>query len=162
MSRCLWYIHTYKMYYTINRTHGTCAQLGERCTPGYVIYYLYYYLMYHAYMNVVSCTCICICNNLPVVMRTGRVMPTFPVTRNFRSSSFCYNISPAPSPCCFNSLYHWTGTGWCKISTRWKSCIPVRARDRGAWACLAHALQCLCDGCACCPARALQLVICRN
>ena len=33
-------------------------------------------------------------------------------------------------------------------------------RGRGAWACLAHALQCLCDGRACCPARALQLVIC--
>ena len=27
---------------------------------------------------------------------------------------------------------------------------------------LAHALQCLCDGRACCPARALQLVICRS
>ena len=26
---------------------------------------------------------------------------------------------------------------------------------------LTHALQCLCDGRACCPARAMQLVICR-
>jgi len=27
---------------------------------------------------------------------------------------------------------------------------------------LTHALQCLCDGRACCPARAMQLVICRS
>jgi hypothetical protein len=66
------------------------------------------------------------------------------------------------SPCCFNSLFHWTGTGWCENSTKWKSCKQVRARGNGAWACLAHALQCLCDGRACCPARALQLVICRS
>ena len=35
-------------------------------------------------------------------------------------------------------------------------------RGRGARACLAHGLQCLCDGRACCPPRALQLVICRS
>ena len=54
----------------------------------------------------------------------------------------------------------WDSTGWCENSTRWKSHKPVRMRGRGAWACLAHGLQCLCDGRACCPARALQLVIC--
>jgi hypothetical protein len=48
--------------------------------------------------------------------------------------------------CCFTSLFHWTGTGWCENSTRWKSCRHVRARGRGAWTCLAHASQCLCDG----------------
>jgi hypothetical protein len=71
-------------------------------------------------------------------------------------------VSPAPSPCCFNLWFHWTGTGWCENSTRWKSCKRVQTRGHGAWACLAHALQCLCDGRACCLARALQLVICRS
>ena len=49
--------------------------------------------------------------------------------------------------CCFNSLFTWTGTGmgWCENSTRWKSHKPVWARTHGAWACLAHGLQCLCD-----------------
>ena len=32
----------------------------------------------------------------------------------------------------------------------------TQTRGRGAWACLAHALQCLCDERACCPPRALQ------
>ena len=27
------------------------------------------------------------------------------------------------------SLFHWTGTGWCENSTRWKSCKQVRARS---------------------------------
>ena len=93
-----------------------------------------------------------------VFVRRARVLPTpCYATRNL---SFL-EVSPAPSHCCFNSLLHWTGTGWCENSTRWKSRKRVRARGRGAWACLAHALQCLYDGCACCPARALQLVICR-
>ena len=35
----------------------------------------------------------------------------------------------------------------------------IRARGGDAWACLAPALQCLCDGRACCPALAMQLVI---
>ena len=61
---------------------------------------------------------------------------------------------------CFNSLFHRIGTGWCENSTRWKSCKRIQVRGGGAWACLVHALQCLCDGRACCPARALQLVIC--
>jgi hypothetical protein len=54
------------------------------------------------------------------------------------------------------------GTEWCENSTRWKSCKQARARGRGAWACLAHGLQCLCDERACCSVRALQLVICRS
>ena len=61
------------------------------------------------------------------------------------------------SSCCFTG----NGTGWCENSTKWKSCKRARARGSVAWACLAHALQCLCDGRACCPARAMQLVICR-
>jgi hypothetical protein len=40
--------------------------------------------------------------------------------------------------------------------------VCERSRGDGAWACMAHALQCLCDGRACCPPRALQLVICRS
>jgi hypothetical protein len=59
-------------------------------------------------------------------------------------------------------MIHSTGTGWCENSTRWKSCKRVRARIYGACACLTHGLQCLCDGRACCPAPALQLVICRS
>ena len=55
---------------------------------------------------------------------------------------------------------HWKRyVGWCENSTRWKSCKQRQARGRGAWTCLAHGLQCLCDGRACCPARAMQLVI---
>jgi hypothetical protein len=54
------------------------------------------------------------------------------------------------------------GRGWCENSTRWKSRKRARARGIGTWACLTHGLQCLCDGRACCPARALQLVICRS
>jgi hypothetical protein len=94
-----------------------------------------------------------------VFVRRARVLPgPCPATRNL---SF-WRCSPAPSPCCFNSLFHWTGTGWCENSTRWKSCKRGQPRGRGAWACLAHGLQCLCDGRACCPPRALQLVICRS
>ena len=92
-----------------------------------------------------------------VFVRRARVLPSpCPATRNL---SFL-RCSPAPSPCCFNLLFDWDGTGWCENSTRWKSCKRVRARGRGAWACLAHGLQCLCDGRACCPVPALQLVIC--
>ena len=93
-----------------------------------------------------------------VFVRRARVLPgPCPATRNLS----LLEVSPAPAPCCFNWLFHWDSTGWCENSTRWKSCKHVQARGGGAWACLAHALQCLCDGCACCPARALQLVICR-
>ena len=93
-----------------------------------------------------------------VFVRRARVLPgPCPATRNL----LVLEVAPAPSPCCFNSLFHWDGTGWCENSTRWKSRKQVRARGRGAGACLAHGLQCLCDGRACCPARALQLVICR-
>ena len=94
-----------------------------------------------------------------VFVRLARVLPT-PVCAT-RNLSF-WRCSPAPSPCCFNSLFHWTGTGWFENFTRWKSCKRVRARGRGARACLAHALQCLCDGRACCPALFMQLVICRS
>jgi hypothetical protein len=39
-------------------------------------------------------------------------------------------------------LFHWDGTGWCENSTRWKSRKHARARGGGAWAWLAHGLQC--------------------
>ena len=92
-----------------------------------------------------------------VFVRRACVLPT----PCYATRNLCVlEVSPAPSHCCFNSLFHWTGTGWCENSTRWKSCKPVQPRGSGACACLAHALQCLCDGRACCPARALQLVIC--
>jgi hypothetical protein len=56
--------------------------------------------------------------------------------------------------------------GWCNNRKLYKCVcvghVAVQARDRGKSTCLAHALQCLCDGRACCPARALQLVICRS
>jgi hypothetical protein len=92
-----------------------------------------------------------------VFVRRARVLPRpLYATRNL-----CVReVSPAPSSCCFKLLLHWDSTGWCENSTRWKLCKQVQARGRGAWACLAHGLQCLCDERACCPARALQLVIC--
>jgi hypothetical protein len=74
-----------------------------------------------------------------VFVRRVRVLPgPCHATRNL----LFLEVSPAPSPCCFNSLFHWDGTDWCKDSTRWKSCKR------------------LCDGRAYCPARAMQLVIC--
>ena len=64
-----------------------------------------------------------------VFVRRVRVLPSpCHATRNL---SFL-RCSPAPSPCCFNWLFHWTGTGWCENSTRWKSCKHVRARGGGA------------------------------
>ena len=64
-----------------------------------------------------------------VFVRRARVLPTpCPATRNL---SFL-RCSPAPSPCCFNSLFHWTGMGWCENSTKWKSCKQARARGGGA------------------------------
>ena len=92
-----------------------------------------------------------------VFVRRARVLPTpCPATRNL----LVLEVSPAPAHCCVNSFFHWDSTGWYENSTRWKSCKPVQTRGDGAWACLAHGLQCLCDGRACCPPRALQLVIC--
>ena len=66
------------------------------------------------------------------------------------------------SRCCFKSLLHWTGTGWCEFPTEWKPCKRVRARGGGACACLAHGMQCLRDRRACCPVVPKQLVICRS
>ena len=94
-----------------------------------------------------------------VFVRRARVLPgPCPATRNLSFWRFHRRRHPVVSSCCFTG----NGTGWCENSTRWKSCKHVRARVCGAWACLAHALQCLCDGCAFCPAHALQLVICRS
>ena len=61
--------------------------------------------------------------------------------------------------CCFNLLFHWTGTGWFEVSTIWKPYKPVRARGHGTWEWLAHALQCLYHRCTFCPALSMQLVI---
>ena len=62
---------------------------------------------------------------------------------------------------CFNLLLHWTGTAWFEIPTEWKTCKLVRARAYASCACLAHSLQCLRDGRACCPSLLKKLVICR-
>ena len=59
------------------------------------------------------------------------------------------------STCCFT----WTGTGWIEFPTEWNLCKRARARGGGAWAWLAHGLQCLCDGRACCPVRLLFLEV---
>jgi hypothetical protein len=91
-----------------------------------------------------------------VFVRRARVLPSpGPATRNLSFWRFHRHRHPVVSSCCYS-------TGWCENSTRWKSCKRVRTRGDGAWARLAHALQCLCDGRACCPARAMQLVICRS
>ena len=93
-----------------------------------------------------------------VFVRRARVLPTrCHATRNL-SFLRCHQHR---HPVVATRNFYWDGTGWCENSTRWKSCKPVQPRGRGAWACLAHGLQCLCDGRACCPARAMQLVICR-
>ena len=75
-----------------------------------------------------------------------------------------YRYSPQkfrhfPPPLLFQlDCFMWTGTGWFVFPTEWNLYQQVRTRCRGAWACLAHALQCLCDGRACCSSRAMQLV----
>ena len=60
----------------------------------------------------------------------------------------------------FKSLLHWTGRCWCEFPTEWNLCKRVRARDGGAWTCVAHALQCLRVRRTCCPSLPKQLVIC--
>ena len=78
-----------------------------------------------------------------VFVRRVRVLPTpCPATRNLCVLEVCYRCSPAPSPCCFHSLFHWNGTGWCENSTLWKLHKRVRARGRGAPACLWHCKVC--------------------
>ena len=90
-----------------------------------------------------------------VFVRRARVLPTpCHATRNLSFWRFHRHRHPVVSTRCFTG----TGTGWCENSTRWKSYKLVQARGGGAWACLTHGLQCLCDGRACCPPRAMQLV----
>ena len=92
-----------------------------------------------------------------VFVRRARVLPTpCPATRNL----LVLEVSPAPSPCCFNSLF----TGMIRVGAK----IPQDGNPANVYGRVAvvhgHVwrtlLQCLCDGRACCPARALQLVIC--
>jgi hypothetical protein len=90
--------------------------------------------------------------------REGRITGS----RNLSLRCECFLLKQIIYFYIFKCGFTGAGTGWCENSTRWKSHKRVRARGRGAWACLAHALQCLCDGRACCPARAMQLVICRS
>ena len=81
-----------------------------------------------------------------VFVRRARVLPIpCPATRNLSFLRFHRHRHLVVSTRCFTG----TGTGWCENSTRWKSCKRVRAPMYGAWACLAHGLQCLCDGRAC-------------
>jgi hypothetical protein len=97
------------------------------------------------------------CARFAVFVRRARVLPTpCPATRNLSFLRCHRRRYPVVSTRCFTG----DGTGWCENSTRWKSCKWARTRGGGAWVCLAHGLQCLCDGRACCPPRALQLVIC--
>ena len=94
-----------------------------------------------------------------VFVRQAHVLPSpCPATRNL-SFLRCFTGTVT---LLFQLVVHWDSTGWRENSTRWKSCKPVRTRGRGAWASLAHNLQCLCGGRACLLALALQLVICRS
>ena len=104
--------------------------------------------------------CMCIFGaRLEVFVRRVRVLPgPCPATRNLSFWRSHQRRHPVVSTRCFTG----NGTGGCENSTRWKSYKHVRARGGGVWACLTHALQCLCDGRACCPPLALQLVICRS
>jgi hypothetical protein len=75
---------------------------------------------------------------------------------------FVLEVSPAPSPCCFNSLFTWIVRVDVKIPqdgnrTNRYGCVAVVHVH-----CLTHGLQCLCDGRACCPPLFMQLVICRS
>ena len=92
-----------------------------------------------------------------VFVRRARVLPSpCHATRNLSFLRFHQHRHPVVS----TRNFYWDSTGWCENSTRWKSYKHARARMCGARACLARGLQCLCDGRACCPPRAMQLVIC--
>ena len=93
-----------------------------------------------------------------VFARRARVLPI--PSQATRNLSFL-EVSAAPSRCCFKSLSMWTGTGWIEFPTEWNLYKRARARSGAQCACLAHGLQCLRDGRACCPALPKQLVICR-
>ena len=79
------------------------------------------------------------------------------------AQSFCrfLRFHRRRSRCCFKSLSMWTGTGWIEFPTEWILHKRARARSGAQCACLAHGLQCLRDGRACCPSLPTQLVICR-
>ena len=94
-----------------------------------------------------------------VYKRQAHVLPS--PSQATRNLSFL-EVSAAPSRCCFSLLFHWTGAGWFEFPTEWKPCKRVRARGGGACACMAHGMQCLRDGRACCPVLPKQLVICRS
>ena len=49
-----------------------------------------------------------------------------------------------------------------KTGTGYKDQLLCENRTNAIDTCMWCALQCLCDGRACCSARAMQLVICRN
>ena len=92
-----------------------------------------------------------------VFARPARVLPI--PSQATRNLSFL-EVSPAPSRCCFKSLSMWTGTGWIEFPTKGNLYKRARARSGAQCACLAHGLQCLRDGRACCPSLPKQLVIC--
>ena len=114
--------------------------------------------------TVQTCTRTCIwCVSMydarfAVFVRTARVLPS--PSQATRNLSFL-EVSAAPSRCCFKSLSMWTGTGWIEFPTEGNLYKRARARSGAQCACLAHGLQCLRDGRACCSVLPKQLVICR-
>jgi hypothetical protein len=75
-----------------------------------------------------------------VFVRRARVLPTpCPATRNL----LVLEVSPAPSPCCFDLLFHCAGTGSFYSRTQYILYQRVRICDTRT---LVHALQCLCEG----------------
>ena len=62
---------------------------------------------------------------------------------------------------CFKLLLHWTGMDWFEFPTQWKLYKCVHAQISGAWACLMHALQCLCNGHTCCPVFPMHHATCK-
>ena len=93
-----------------------------------------------------------------VFVRRARVLPI--PSQATRNLSFL-EVSPAPSRCCFKSLFMWTGTGCIEFPTEWNLYKRARARSGASCACVPHGLQCLHDGRACCPSLPKQLVISR-
>ena len=61
----------------------------------------------------------------------------------------------------FQRIVQRTDGAWFESPTEWNLCKRARARSGASCACLPHGLQCLRDGCACCPVVPKQLVICR-
>ena len=113
--------------------------------------------------TVNTCTSVLMCGCW-VRRKMNIILNLFTMFLLFASFTFRSWGSPAQSPVvstrCFTGLVR-VGLNFALNGNRANVYAHVAWRGGGAWACLAHGLQCLCDGRAGCPSLPKQLVICR-